>query len=228
MSFCLCILTQQFSNPKATHFQLALRALKYLLGTANFGITLGGSKENAILIAFTDSDFAACLKTRKSVEGYVIFFGNSPIMWSAKKHTGLQALSSCESELVQSTITIKEILWAQPLIIFLGYEHVVETTYLLADNQSAISNLKTETTHKRTKHMDLRFKFCGEVYKMGKIQISYVPTEFNIADIFTKPLATVRFRALRAAIVSNIGHILRDQSSAQSVARHLQEFLAEL
>ena len=63
---------------------------------------------------------------------------------------------------------------------------------------------------------------------MGKIQISYVPTEFNIADIFTKPLATVRFRALRAAIVSNIGHILRDQSSAQSVARHLQEFLAEL
>ena len=86
MSFCLCILTQQFSNPKATHFQLALRALKYLLGTANFGITLGGSKENAILIAFTDSDFAACLKSRKSVGGYVIFFGNSPIMWSAKKH----------------------------------------------------------------------------------------------------------------------------------------------
>ena len=94
MSFCLCILTQQFSNPKATHFQLALRALKYLLGTANFGITLGGSKENAILIAFTDSDFAACLKSRKSVGGYVIFFSNSPIMWSANKHTGLQALSS--------------------------------------------------------------------------------------------------------------------------------------
>ena len=102
-----------------------------------------------MLIAFTDSDFAACLKSRKSVGGYVIFFGNSPFMWSAKKHNGLQALSSCESELVQSTITIKEILWAQPLIIFLGYKHIVETTYLLADNQSAISNLKTETTHGR-------------------------------------------------------------------------------
>ena len=63
---------------------------------------------------------------------------------------------------------------------------------------------------------------------MGKIQISYVPTEFYIADIFTKPLATVGFHALQAAIVSNIGHILPDPSSAQSVARHLQEFLAEL
>ena len=176
MSFCLCILTQQFSNPKATHFQMALHALKYLLGTANYGITLGGSTDNSMLIAFTDSNFAACLKTRKSVGGYIIFFGNAPIMWSAKKHNRLQALSSCESELVQSTITIKEILWAQPLIIFLGYKNIVETTYLLADNQSAISNLKTGTTHGRTKHMDLRFKFCGEVYKMGKIQISYVPT----------------------------------------------------
>ena len=95
--------------------------------TANFRITLGGSNDNTLLIAFTDSDFAACLNIKKSVGGYIIFFINFLIMWSAKKHNGLKALSSCESELVQSTITIKEILWAQPLIIFLGYKSIVET-----------------------------------------------------------------------------------------------------
>ena len=134
-------------------------------------------------------------------------------------------MSSCESELVQSTITIKEILWAQPLIIFLGYKNIVETTYLLADNQSAISNLKTETTHGRTKHMDLRFKFCGEVYKLGKVKICYVPTEHNIADIFTKALTTVQFRALCAALVSDLTAIISNPSSAQIVGNHITLFI---
>ena len=225
MSFCLCILTQQFADPKATHFRMAIRALKYLLGTSHYGITLGGRSEQQSITAFSDSDFAACLKTRKSVGGFILYFHNSPIMWSSKKHNGIQALSSTEAELIQATLTIREILWIQPLIIHLGYKGIVESTFLHADNQSAIANLKTDVTHGRTKHMDLRYKFCGEVLKLGKIKICYVQTEHNISDIFTKPLATVRYRKLRAALVTNISHIISNPSSAQSVARHLQEFL---
>ena len=105
--------------------------------------------------------------------------------------------------------------------------HIVESTFLRADNQSAISNLKTEQTHGRTMHMDLRCKFCGEVLKLGKIKILYVKTEHNISDIFTKPLATVKFRAFRAALVSDLASILQDPSSAQSVERHLHTFSRE-
>ena len=224
MAFATCILTQQFANPKPTHWKMALRALQYLLGTNNFGITLGGPNIPQIT-AFTDSDFAACLKTRKSLGGFIIYFGNSPIIWSAKKHSGVQALSSTESELVQSTVVLREILWFQPLAVHLGYSEIIESTYLKGDNQSTISNIKTDTTHGRTKHMDLRYKFCGEVYKLGKVKICYVPTEHNIADIFTKALATVRFRALRSALVSDLTAIISNPSSAQIVGNHITSFI---
>ena len=69
------------------------------------------------------------------------------------------------------------------MLVHLGCRDIVETSFLLADNQSAISNLKTEQTHGRTKHMDLRYKFCGEELKLGEIKILYVRTEYNIADI---------------------------------------------
>ena len=108
-----------------------------------------------------------------------------------------------------------------------GYSKIVESTYLKGDNQlqSTISNIKTDTTHGRTKHMDLRYKFCGEVYKLGKVKICYVPTEHNIADIFTKALATVRFRALRSALVSDLTAIISNPSSAQIVGNHITSFI---
>ena len=128
IAYSSCILTQQFANPIPTHFKMAMRVLKYLLGTASFGITLGGEPIFS-LTAFTDSDFAACLKTRKSLGGFVIHFRNSPIIWLSRKRQGAQALSSTESELVQSTVTIREVLWVQPLLIHLGYKHIEESTF---------------------------------------------------------------------------------------------------
>ena len=107
------------------------------------------------------------------------------------------------------------------MLVHLGYRDIVKTSFLLADNQSAISNLKTQQTHGHTKHMDLRYKFCGEVLKLGKIKILYVRIEYNIADIFTKPLSTVWYRNLRAARIGNITAILRDPTNTQNVAMHL-------
>ena len=68
--------------------------------------------------------------------------------------------------------------------------------------------LKNPTHSNQTKHMDLKIKFCGEVLsKRQKIMLKYVPTKYNFADIFTKPLPTVRFRELRAVLVQNLNGI---------------------
>ena len=74
LAFATCILTQQFATPRPTHFHMALRVLKYLAGTSSYGIILGcANTNNQELVAFSDSDFAACLKTRKSVRGFILF-----------------------------------------------------------------------------------------------------------------------------------------------------------
>jgi len=62
------------------------------------------------------------------------------------------------------------------------------------DNQGAIALAKDNKFHSCTKHIDLWYHFIREAIEDKKIEIEYVPTEENIADIFTKALARPRFK----------------------------------
>ena len=117
--FAVSILTQQLSNPKPSHFLMAKRVLFYLQGTSSFGLILGG-EVLPTLVAFSDASFANDKLDRKSMGGYVVFLGNSPISWAAKKHRGILAQSSAESEIIQVAETFKEVMWLQPLIIIIN------------------------------------------------------------------------------------------------------------
>ena len=102
-----------------------------------------------------------------------------------------------ESEIVEVTEACKELLWLQPLLLELGFPSIDWDTALHTDNEPAMHILLHSPTHSsRTKHVDICIKFCGEVLaRRQKIAFKkYVPTKLNFADIFTKPLATVRFR----------------------------------
>jgi hypothetical protein len=216
IGFSISILTQQLANPKPTHFLMAKRVLMYLLGTKDFGLILGGEAIPCIF-AFSDASFANDQADRKSMGGYVIFLGNSPISWSAKKHRGIVAVSSTESEIVQVSETTKEVLWLQPLVIDLGFVYIERSTVLFGNNQPASNVLLKNPTHSgRTKHMDIKVKFCGEVLsRKDKIILKYVPSKFNFADIFTKPLSTVRFRDLRTVLVHNLDGIINNSQYLQ-------------
>ena len=204
------------------------RVLHYLIGTAGMELVLGGP-EIPEIHAFSDASFVNCTLTRKSMGGYVIFFGNSPISWSAKKHRGTQALSSTEAELLQMSETTKEIFWLQPLFLELGYPKIELATVLHGDNQPAEFILRNDPTHNaRTKHMDLRIKFCGQVVKAEiKIILKYCPSKFNFADIFTKPLVTVKFHELRSALVRELTKIFRNPNSLKLLFKTLREHLSQ-
>jgi hypothetical protein len=57
-----------------------------------------------------------------------------------------------------------------------------------SDNQAAISILHHPEFHARTKHININMHFLQDHIKEGTIDTIYVPTESNLADIFTKPL----------------------------------------
>ena len=99
VGFALYFLTQNLAKPKPTHFLLAKRVLAYLLGTKSFSWILGG-QPSSDLSAIVDASFANDQIDRKSMGEYVVFLGNSPCSWAAKKHRGIQALSSTESEII--------------------------------------------------------------------------------------------------------------------------------
>ena len=71
-----------------------------------------------------------------------------------------------------------------------------EPINLYCDNQGLIALMKDNKFHVRTKHIDLWFHFIREAVEDNKILITYIPTEENIADIFTKALVRLKFEGL--------------------------------
>ena len=51
--------------------------------------------------------------------------------------------------------------------------------------------------HSRTKHIDVRHHFLRDHVAKGNIELIFIPTDNQRADIFTKPLAEDRFCRLR-------------------------------
>jgi hypothetical protein len=68
---------------------------------------------------------------------------------------------------------------------------------LLCDNESAIRMADNPVEHSRTKHIDTRYHFLRDHKQRGDIEIAYVSTKEQLADIFTKPLDKKTFTKLR-------------------------------
>ncbi|GKF01521.1 hypothetical protein Tco_0028444, partial [Tanacetum coccineum] len=67
---------------------------------------------------------------------------------------------------------------------------------LYCDNKSAIAPSCNNVQHSRAKHIDVRYHFIKEQVKNGIVKLYYVRTEYQLADIFTKPLPRERFNLL--------------------------------
>lgn len=66
-------------------------------------------------------------------------------------------------------------------------------TTVFNDNQSALKLLEVkEYSHKRTKHMDLRYHFVKDLVQKDYISIKYLSTNDMIADVLTKPLSSTK------------------------------------
>ncbi|MCI06929.1 peroxidase 4-like [Trifolium medium] len=71
---------------------------------------------------------------------------------------------------------------------------------LFCDNISAINIFKNLVQHSRTKHIDIRHHFIGELVEDKVVNLEHITTEKQLADIFTKPLDAVRFEKLRSSL----------------------------
>ncbi|XP_021852688.2 uncharacterized mitochondrial protein AtMg00810-like [Spinacia oleracea] len=93
LSFAVQTLSQSMQSPKLSHQKALHHLLRYVAHTAGQGISIQPSS-SLTLQAYCDSDWAACPDTRRSVTGYVMLLGNSPISWKSKKQTTISRSSS--------------------------------------------------------------------------------------------------------------------------------------
>ncbi|GKC45347.1 retrovirus-related pol polyprotein from transposon TNT 1-94 [Tanacetum coccineum] len=132
------------------------------------------------LRAFADVDYAGCQDTRRSTSGFVQFLGDKLVIWSSKKQKSM-AISTTEAEYIA-------------LSGCCGF--TFNKIPLYCDNQSAIALCCNNVQHSRSKHIDIRHHFIKEQVENRVVEVYFVETKYQLADIFTKALPRERFELL--------------------------------
>ena len=175
----------RFSNkPKETHWKAALRILKYIVGTLNYGIFYKPTIDE--LSGYCDSDWAGDSDSRKSVSGYCFSIGSGAVSWTSKKQPTV-ALSSTEAEYKAACIAACEVVWLRRILMDVAVP-IRTATVLRCDNQSCMAIAKNPVFHARTKHIEIQYHYVRELINDEIVELEYCPTSENAADIFTKAL----------------------------------------
>src|SRR6202030_1705156 len=148
------------SNPGKPHLVALKRILRYLRGTTDYGLVLGGKNDGVDVVGWTDSDWAQDSDDRRSVAGFVFDVAGGTISWSSKKQPTV-VLSTVEAEYMASVNTTKEAIWLRTLLADLGFPQT-SATLIRADNQGCIALSRHLISHSRAKHIDIRHHFVCE------------------------------------------------------------------
>ena len=193
------LLARNLHEPYNYHLHAAYHVLGYLVGCPKLDLIFTGKradKEWNIEI-FTDSDWGGEAKDRISCGGNITKINGSVTHWEAIKQKTV-SLSSCEAELYAYCDAVREAIYLREWFKFYMNKDLKIKIY--CDNNGTLQVADHSTSHKRTKHIEIRQFFVREHLKQKRISIAYVPTSKNIADILTKQVNTPRFKELKKMI----------------------------
>ena len=186
-------LAQFAANPSQDHLDKALYICRYLVGTSNYRLTYDGDLGEG-LAACTDSDWASDPEGRRSQTGFFLKLAGGLISWTSRAQKTV-ALSSTEAEYMALSDSCRQLMWLRSLFNEIGIS--IQSLPLCGDNQGSIFLASNPIQERRTKHIDIRFHYIRERVEMRQVELFYVRTDDNIADILTKNLALVKFKKFR-------------------------------
>jgi histone deacetylase 1/2 len=125
----------------------------------------------------------------------LLFFGGNLIAWSARKQATMSR-SSTESEYKALANATVELIWIQSVLQEIGGT-LRHSPVLWCDNLGATYLSSNPVFHARTKHIEVDFHFVRERVSKKLLQIRFISSKDQIADIFTKPLPLPAFQACR-------------------------------
>ena len=197
IAYSVSVVSQHMNNSTEDHLEAVNRILRYLKMTPGHGL-LFRKCENREVVIYTDASWAGELTDRRSTTGYCSYVWGNLVTWRSKKQA-VVSRSSAESEYRALALGICEGMWLQRLLRELKVE-VQDSVKMFSDSQAAISIVRNPVHHDRTKHIEIDRHFISEKVNNGIVQLSYVPTKQQIADVLTKALPRVSFDELNSKL----------------------------
>jgi hypothetical protein len=203
--FATCLCARYQASPRESHLLAVKRIFKYLKGTPSLGLWY--PKDSSFdLVAYSDSDYAGCMLDRKSTSGGCQLLGGRLTSWSSKKQQTV-SISTAEAEYVSAASCCAQVLWMKHQLA--DYDLDFSKIPIMCDNTSAIAITHNPVQHSKTKHIDIRYHFIRDHVMKGDVELYFIPTDDQLADIFTKPLDEKRFKDL----VSRLGMLNLETSN---------------
>ncbi|GAB2283721.1 hypothetical protein Dimus_039621 [Dionaea muscipula] len=207
------MVSRYMQQPTVEQWAACKRILRYLKGTKSYGLwfpragscfptsdtaysAISTTVDDVLnIVGYCDSDWAGDVDERKSTTGFVFMVGSTAISWASKKQP-IVALSSSEAEYVAAATCVSHALWLLKLLAELKIKQ--EGPMIIhVDNQSAIAIAKNPVYHDRSKHIDVRFHFLRDAIAKKEVELKFVRTQAQIADVMTKALSYATFSRCR-------------------------------
>ncbi len=124
------------------------------------------------------------MDTRRSTGGWTVLYSGGAVAWSSKRQKTV-ATSTTQAEYNAAASAVSEIIWQKSFLGELG-EQVTEPILLACDSDSAIKLSNNPIHHEQSKHIDIKMHFIRDYLENETIEIVYIPTDYQVADVLTK------------------------------------------
>ncbi|SYW86469.1 uncharacterized protein UHO2_03967 [Ustilago hordei] len=232
LSLTVGVLARHMREPSQEHYQAAQRVLRYLESTRQVGLVYRASESQEPLVAHSDANWASdATIQRRSTSGSVALVYGNPVAWKSATQKCV-SLSAVEAEFIAATEATREVLFLKQLLRSIGIATGTPTVY--SDNTGCIQVSKDPAQHWKLKHIDTKYHFVRNNVQEGRVQIKYVDTTRNLADVLTKPIGRQAMQQARsglhlqipaavygtgspsyATVLKNGGHTLKQQHNEQ-------------
>jgi hypothetical protein len=184
VAFAVKELCRGMSAPTVRDQDALKRLARYLLGRPRVVFHYAWQQAPACLDVYTDSDWAGCVKTRKSTTGGALMRGSHVLKtWSHTQAT--IALSSAEAELIAAVKGAAEGLAVRSLVQDFGRDCALR---IHVDSSAAIGICR-RTGVGKVRHLDTRLLWIQELVRDGTLEVIKIAGIINPADLMTKHLA---------------------------------------
>ena len=186
ISFAVNLLARTTSKWNKSKVYAARHLLRYIKGTTDLCLAFDSTAGNRIALGYADADWGGCLETRRSTTGYLYTLGGGPVAWKSKRQA-TTALLTMEAEYMASSSAARQAAWLKQLLLDIRHDSSGPLK-IYNDNNGALSLAKNPVFHDQAKRIDIIYHHLRNEIKNGRIDLTYIKSANNLADILTKLL----------------------------------------